>query len=97
MNRRLQLVLGILLTLVPGLALGGAASETAGAVLARLNKLPPEQRQKILVEKAKPEGEVAFYSSLQAQQIEPFIQLFRKRYPFIRVNPYRVSGNRQVI
>jgi iron(III) transport system substrate-binding protein len=74
-----------------------AAPETAGQILARLNKLPAEQRHKQLVDKAKTEGEVAFYSSLQAQQIEPFTRVFQKRYPFIKVNPYRVSGNRQVI
>jgi iron(III) transport system substrate-binding protein len=74
-----------------------AATETAGSVLAKLNKLPPEQRQKTLVEKARAEGEVSFYSSLQAQQIDPFIRVFQKRYPFVKVNPYRVSGNRQVI
>ncbi|MGZ8451645.1 MAG: ABC transporter substrate-binding protein [Candidatus Binatia bacterium] len=78
-------------------AYSGAAPESAGQILARLNKLPAEQRQKQLIEKAKAEGEVAFYSSLQAQQIEPFIRVFQKRYPFIKVNPYRVSGNRQVI
>ena len=82
---------------LPNSVYGGAAAETAGQILAKLSKLSPEQRQKVLVEKAKSEGEVSFYSSLQAQQIEPFIQLFRKRYPFIKVNPYRVSGNRQVI
>ena len=79
------------------LAYSGAAPETAGQILAKLNKLPPEQRQKQLAEKAKAEGEVAFYSSLQAQQIDPFIRVFQKRYPFVKVNPYRVSGNRQVI
>ena len=78
-------------------AFAGAAADTAGHLLAKLGKLAPEERQKLLVERAKAEGEVSFYSSLQAQQIDPFIQLFRKRYPFIRVNPYRVSGNRQVI
>jgi iron(III) transport system substrate-binding protein len=78
-------------------AYAGAAVETAGSVLAKVNKLPPDQRQKTLIEKAKAEGEVAFYSSLQAQQIDPFIRVFQKRYPFVKVNPYRVSGNRQVI
>lgn len=73
------------------------APESADAVLGRLNKLPAEQRQKQLVEKARAEGEVSFYSSLQAQQIDPFIRVFQKRYPFIKVNPYRVSGNRQVL
>jgi len=78
-------------------AYAGAAAETAGAVVAKLNKLPAEQRQQALIENAKTEGEVAFYSSLQAQQIDPFIRVFQKRYPFVKVNPYRVSGNRQVI
>jgi iron(III) transport system substrate-binding protein len=84
-------------SLYPPSAYSGAAPETAGQILAKLGKLPPEQRQKQLIEKAKAEGEVAFYSSLQAQQIDPFIRVFQKRYPFVRVNPYRVSGNRQVI
>jgi iron(III) transport system substrate-binding protein len=84
-------------SLYPPSAYSGAAPETAGQILAKLNKLPPEQRQKQLADKAKAEGEVAFYSSLQAQQIDPFIRVFQKRYPFVKVNPYRVSGNRQVI
>ena len=97
MKLYVQIVLAFLLALPPSVVLAGAAPEPAGAVLAKLNKLPPDQRQKILVEKAKAEGEVSFYSSLQAQQIDPFIRVFQKRYPFVRVNPYRVSGNRQVI
>src|SRR5215475_12104675 len=40
---------------------------------------------------------LAKISKLPAQQIDPFIRVFQKRYPFIKVNPYRVSGNRQVI
>jgi hypothetical protein len=47
-------------------AFAGAAPDTAGQLLAKLGKLAPEERQKILVEKAKTEGEVSFYSSLQA-------------------------------
>jgi iron(III) transport system substrate-binding protein len=87
----------LLLAAATGAGTARAATETAGSVLAKLNKLPAEQRQKTLAEKARAEGEVSFYSSLQAQQIDPFVQVFRKRYPFIKVNPYRVSGNRQVI
>jgi iron(III) transport system substrate-binding protein len=89
--------LALATSLYPPSAYSGAAAETAGQILARLSKLPPDQRQKQLADKAKAEGEVAFYSSLQAQQIDPFIRVFQKRYPFIKVNPYRVSGNRQVI
>jgi len=98
MNRLiLILTLALVTTLDLSAAYPGAAPETAGQVLAKLSKLPAEQRQKILADKAKAEGEVSFYSSLQAQQIDPFIRVFQKRYPFVKVNPYRVSGNRQVI
>jgi iron(III) transport system substrate-binding protein len=97
MKHLVYLSLGLLLCLAAGDAMAAPAIETAGQVLAKLAKMTPEQRQKTLVEKAKAEGEVSFYSSLQAQQIDPFIQAFRKRYPFVKVNPYRVSGNRQVI
>jgi len=97
MKHLVYLSLGLLWCLAAGDALAAPAAETAGQVLAKLAKMTPEQRQKTLVEKAKAEAEVSFYSSLQAQQIDPFIQAFRKRYPFVKVNPYRVSGNRQVI
>jgi iron(III) transport system substrate-binding protein len=97
MVRTSYLLLALILAGGASTVFAGAAAETAGSLLAKINKLPPEQRQKTLVEKAKTEGEVSFYSSLQAQQIEPFIRVFQKRYPFIRVNPYRVSGNRQVL
>ena len=97
MNYLVYLSLGLLLYLAAGDAIAAPAAETTGQILAKLAKMTPEQRQKTLVEKATAEGEVSFYSSLQAQQIDPFIQAFRKRYPFVKVNPYRVSGNRQVI
>ena len=42
-----------------------SAQETAGQILAKLNKLPGEKRQQVLAEKAS-RGEVTFYSSLQS-------------------------------
>ena len=97
MKRIIQFLLMVFLIIANAATYAAAPAETSGAILARLNKLPAEQRQKQLIERARAEGEVSFYSSLQAQQIEPFTRLFQKRYPFIKVNPYRVSGNRQVI
>jgi iron(III) transport system substrate-binding protein len=97
MKRIIQFLLMVILIIANAATYAAAPAETSGAILARLNKLPAEQRQKQLIERARAEGEVSFYSSLQAQQIEPFTRLFQKRYPFIKVNPYRVSGNRQVI
>ncbi|MBM4264972.1 MAG: extracellular solute-binding protein [Deltaproteobacteria bacterium] len=73
-----------------------AAQETAGAVLAKIAKLPPEARQKALAEGAQREREVTFYSSLQPPQIEPYARAFSKRYPFIKVNSVRISGSRVV-
>jgi iron(III) transport system substrate-binding protein len=73
------------------------AQESAGQILARLEKLSAENRQKVLVERARSEKEVTFYSSLQSADAEPYVRAFNKRYPFIKVNVYRVSGQKQVI
>jgi iron(III) transport system substrate-binding protein len=97
MKSLFKLFASFALLALPLSARAAAPAETTGQILARVSKLPADQRQKVLMEKAKAEGEVSFYSSLQAQQIDPFIRVFQKRYPFIRVNPYRVSGNRQVL
>jgi iron(III) transport system substrate-binding protein len=74
-----------------------SAQETAGQVLAKLEKLSAENRQKVLVERARSEKEVTFYSSLQTADAEPYVKAFNKRYPFIKVNIYRISGQKQVI
>ena len=74
-----------------------SAQETAGQILAKLEKLSAENRQKVLVERARSEKEVTFYSSLQTADAEPYLKAFNKRYPFIKVNIYRISGQKQVI
>jgi iron(III) transport system substrate-binding protein len=76
---------------------GSSAQETAGQIMAKLQKLSPENRQKVLVEQARNEKEVTFYSSLQTADAEPYVKAFNKRYPFIKVNVYRISGQKQVI
>ena len=55
----------VALVMVLMAALPAAAQETAGALLAKLAKLSPEARQKALVDGARAEREVTFYSSLQ--------------------------------
>ena len=97
----MRMKLGNLLLLSCVVALAQTASiraqETAGQILARLEKLAPEARQKTLVERARAEKEVMFYSSLQSADAVPYVQAFNKRYPFIKVNMYRVSGQKQVL
>lgn len=73
------------------------AQQTAGQLLAKLEALSPEKREQALIEGAKAEGEVTWYSSFQAVQLEPVARAFNKRYPFIKVNPYRVSGQKQIL
>src|SRR5262245_19497545 len=93
MKRLVYLLLGLLLQLFASVATEAApVTETAGQILARLNKMTPEQRQKTLVEKAKAEGEIAFYSSLQAQQIDPFTQAFRNAPPLRGRAVYRLGS-----
>ena len=96
MNKTFALVLVSAFTLGIGAA-SSFAQETAGQILGRLEKLPSEKRQAVLAERAKTEREVTFYSSLQASDSEPFTRAFNKRYPFIKVNTYRISGQKQVI
>lgn len=72
------------------------AQATAAALLGKLAKLSPEARQKALVDGARVEKDVTFYSSLQPPQIEPFARAFERRYPFIKVNAVRLSGSRVV-
>ena len=67
-----------------------SAQETAGQILAKLEKLSAEDRQKVLVERARSEKEVTFYSSLQTADAESYLKAFNKRYPFIKVNIYRI-------
>ncbi len=75
----------------------GSAQETAGQILAKVNKLSPEKRQKALIAGAKAEGEVTWYSSIQAYQITDLAKAFSKKYPFLTFNRYRVSGQKQII
>jgi iron(III) transport system substrate-binding protein len=88
----------VLFCLSLGLFQSGAAfsQDTAGQLLARINKLTPEKRRDLLAEKAKAEGEVTFYSSMSVSQIETLSKAFNNRYPFIKVNTYRSSGERAI-
>jgi iron(III) transport system substrate-binding protein len=78
-------------------ATAASSQETSGQILAKLEKLSTENRQKVLVERARSEKEVTFYSSLQTSDSEPFVKAFTKRYAFLKVNIYRISGQKQVL
>lgn len=98
MKNSFLVVFVCMLVLAVGVAVAPvSAQETAGQILSKLETLSPDKRQATLIERAKAEKEVTFYSSLQASDSEPFTKAFNKRYPSIKVNTYRISGQKQVI
>jgi iron(III) transport system substrate-binding protein len=66
-------------------------------VLGEINKLPPQQRQARLEEGARREGAFVYYSISNADLIAAYVKGFTARYPFIRGDFYRGSGNQLVV
>jgi len=71
-----------------------ASSET---LYAEINKLPAEARQKRLEEGARREGAFTYYSISNAELVAAYIKGFTTRYPFIKGDFYRGSGNQLVV
>jgi iron(III) transport system substrate-binding protein len=61
-------------------------------IWSELGKLSGEQRYRFLLSKAKEEREVAWYTSLAADQLEPLREDFEKRYPGIQMKEWRGRG-----
>lgn len=72
------------------------AEETAGQILAKLNGLSSEKRNKTLMDGAKEEGEVTIYSSMRQDQLTAFLKTFNRRFPFLKVKGLRVATSRHV-
>ena len=54
-------------------------------------------RQKILVEGARQEGKITWYTSLIIDQVvRPVKEAFEKKYPFIQIDPFRANSERLV-
>lgn len=85
---RILLVLGTGLGLFAKLALAGSTPDVAvyrGA-----------DRQARLEKAAKTEGEFVWYTSVNAEDIQRIVELFEKRYPFIKAKPVRLTSARIV-
>ena len=72
-----------------------AAAKPAEEVWKSLEKLPAPEREKKLVEGARGEGEMLWYTNSGVENANRYIQAFRKNYPFINANFWR-SKTRQV-
>lgn len=60
-------------------------ADGAEDVLKKANSLPAEERQRILVESAKKEGNITFYAATNLRDTQELIAGFNKHYPFIKV------------
>jgi len=72
-----------------------AAAPSPEEIWTSLEKLPAAEREKKLVEGAKKEGEMVWYTNSGIENATRYIQAFRKNYPFINANFWR-SKTRQV-
>ncbi|MBI2986389.1 MAG: extracellular solute-binding protein [Deltaproteobacteria bacterium] len=89
--KRLFVSILLCLSLLGTLCFG---AENAEELLARLNKLPPAQRQQQLLEKARQERDVSVYASFT--EAKSLSDAFRKRYPSPSVTIRRLGGGRML-
>jgi iron(III) transport system substrate-binding protein len=73
-----------------------AEAASVEALYSELNKLPAAQRQKRLEDGARKEGGFKFYGVSNAELLSGYASGFMKRYPFIKAEFWRGSGNKLV-
>ena len=73
-----------------------AETVSVEALLAEINKLPPAERQRRLEEGARREGSFVHYSVSNAELINAYVKAFMSKYPFIKADFWRGSGNQLV-
>jgi iron(III) transport system substrate-binding protein len=90
----LSIVLSGGLSLVPNISFS-ASAQPAEEIWKSLEKLPAAEREKKLIDGAKSEGEMLWYTNSGVENANRYIQAFKKKYPFINATFWR-SKTRQV-
>ena len=90
-------VIYLIVLLVVGAMTARPYAASVEPLYTEISKLPPEIRQKRLEEGARREGALTYYSISQADLIAAYIKGFTARYPFIKGEFYRGSGNQLVV
>jgi iron(III) transport system substrate-binding protein len=94
MNRlAIVLVAAAILSLSQDVSFSAAASPEE--IWKSLEKLPAAEREKKLIEGAKSEGEMVWYTNSGLENATRYIQAFKKQYPFINAQVWRAK-TRQV-
>jgi iron(III) transport system substrate-binding protein len=60
--------------------------------LAALNAKPAEERQRVLLENARREGSVTFYSATNMRDTQEIVSAFNRLYPFVKVGITSLGG-----
>jgi iron(III) transport system substrate-binding protein len=66
--------------------------KTAAEVLKEYDRLSEKEREARLIDGAKREGKLVYYSGMLAEHMKRVIDEFSKKYPFITVGSYRSGG-----
>jgi iron(III) transport system substrate-binding protein len=82
------------LSLLPNISFS-ASAQPAEEIWKSLEKLPAAEREKKLIDGAKSEGEMLWYTNSGVENANRYIQAFKKKYPFINATFWR-SKTRQV-
>jgi len=64
---------------------GESAAATPEENLAKINQLPPAERQAVLVREAKNERTVVWYAPMNREDLRQFTNSFEAEYPFLKV------------
>lgn len=93
-HRRTVLISALLSALVFLLQSPNLIAQSAPEILERINQLPSKERTDKLIEGARREGRVMWYSTTQVDQAGSLIGAFQKKYSFIEVQYYRSNSER---
>lgn len=86
MNRIRLCATLIVLLIAYSIAVSSAAAATAEETLAKINRLPPAERQAALVKEAKNEKSVVWYAPMNREDLRQFTAGFEAEYPFLKVD-----------
>jgi iron(III) transport system substrate-binding protein len=79
---------------ITALLMGFSPLSAADLTIEQIAKLTGPDRQKILEEGAKKEGELLWVGSFNEDNAKPMLDLFVQRYPFIKVNRVRTDSTK---
>jgi iron(III) transport system substrate-binding protein len=95
-KKRRSIIVSVYMILATALAPGSLTGASLAATVESIAMMKSPDRQKVLVEGAKKEGKVSFYTGLIVDQVvRPLKDAFEKEYPFVHVDFFR--GNSEAV